>query len=240
MVKYKYILQAIEKTHYTLKGIQEQIEPTIRKITNNEDEYNILMETIPKFYRDYWNKDKEYMTLVTYDNTQYTVKGDEESVKRDDKLKEEDNEYILTIHNHPNHTCFQSQADYMSLTDTLETYGITIGNDGIMITEFKDGEVTKADIGLIYREARENDIFREFMKSDEYKQFEDDFHNRRPPFNIDDLDERMMVYEEQRHKEENKFISNNTQKCTEIINNKFQEYNVDIKSTHIPIKKPYE
>ena len=59
MVSYNKILEAITdyltKCSVTLKGVREQISGLIRNITDNEEDYNLLMDTIPHFYRDYWN-----------------------------------------------------------------------------------------------------------------------------------------------------------------------------------------
>ncbi len=242
MVKYETILKII-KTHYSLKEIGKQISPVIKQISDNQKEYNDLMRMIPRFYRDYWNKDTEFLQCITYDGETFVNDGTNNQVDITDDMKKHKGEYLLTIHNHPDGCCFQSDGDIISQSkDTLEKYRITIGkDDGIMITKNTDFSKTNQWAGMGLKYTYQN-IEDKIFKTKEYKELYNDYINKKYPFNNQDRNKNYELYDNLYQKMIIKEISKDPQGTITYLNNQFQEldkmaYPISYESTFIPIDK---
>ena len=164
MVKYNILLYVIkdyvEKCSVTMKGIIHDLTPRVREIAETDEDYDMLMEYLPRFYMDYYNAPVEHLTAVyqTTDTktnkTSYTSShevGDEDHVDMPTTLKIflqydlfDDEGVKMTFHNHPSSTCFQSMGDFITQTSYSTQYGVTISKDGIMISK-TDGKLYGID-----------------------------------------------------------------------------------------------
>ncbi len=140
----------------SLKSIREQISPMLKQVTDNDNEYDLLMEAIPYFYRDTYTKKNENIYVEDFNGNGWSDYGDEYGCYPPDAVFGElkkGNPMLLTMHNHPNQggkpfTPFQSPTDYFYMVFLRSKYGVTISKDGIVIT--------KSDIGYTDRDEIEN------------------------------------------------------------------------------------
>lgn len=134
------------KCTYTLKGIRSQITQLITDITDNEEEYDILMDAIPRFIRDNHNKSVEVLVMRDYDGNTYESVGDYYTVDVLEEAVEKgmSEGLFFSGHNHPNGTCFQSIGDFKCIRVYNQKYSWTWGVDGLMIVKNSN----PAEIGI--------------------------------------------------------------------------------------------
>lgn len=247
MVKYETILKII-KTHYSLKEIGKQISPTIKQISDNQKEYDDLMNIIPRFYRDYWNSPVEYVQLTCVDGYIWENSGDKFGVSVATGLAYE-NPIMYSIHTHTKGcTSYQSIGDYMIMLDkTREKYLITIGADGVLISKdtFDDWSKTRTNNCIkAWNENQDHIEYEELLKDPDVKlQF--DKINDLTKRNIygeqigtaEEIDEAMNDYREVANKKLQNYLINNIDKEVDNLNRLYGNYDVGITVTHIPIKK---
>ena len=144
MVKYITIIKIIEdnlnKCTVTLKNIKQQISPLIKKITDTQEEYELLMDKIPRFYRDYWNAPLEHQLIKAYEKDggkEWENVGTETEIQISEEITTHGEFYglLLAIHNHPFNCCFQSPQDFITKSELNEKYSVTVAKDGIMIAK---------------------------------------------------------------------------------------------------------
>lgn len=82
MVKYKYIIEAIDdytiKCSVTLKSVKAQIEPLVKQLARNTNEYEYMMENIPRFYRDTYKSDSTTIYCRSKDYNRNWLENPEE------------------------------------------------------------------------------------------------------------------------------------------------------------------
>ncbi len=247
-MKYEYILKAIEqelqKCNVSLKHIREQISPTIKNITDSEEEYETLMNTISYWYRDHWNSEKEHLQYLTYDGESYETSGEENIVDVTDEMKEHKGEYLLSIHNHPNGTCLQSQGDINTqATLTLEKYGITIGKDGVMINKNTDFNVDNTYGGFAQKWADEG-LIKGFEQTPQFKALEEKFDKRNNVTDHDAVMKNINEYNDEYCTLFGDYIlkQNNTGHWVDLLNENYKYatsngYPVSFEATYISIKR---
>ena len=150
----------IEKTFNKLQlkhgAYFTRIRGTLKKITDNEEEYKTLRDDIFQFYLESRHRNKERLILKTkkgnfFDNPY----GTNSMVEYTEEMQTSaTNEGVLyTGHNHPlpnGDTCFQSMADFYEITMYNEKYAWTIGKDGLMIVTNKKGYTDETRIRQVY------------------------------------------------------------------------------------------
>lgn len=247
-MKYEYILKAIEqelqKCTVTLKSIRKQISPIIKNITDSEEEYETLMNTISYWYRDHWNSEKEYLQYLTYDGKSYETSGKENIVDVTDEMQEHKGEYLLSIHNHPNGSCLQSQGDIdTQATLTLEKYGITIGKDGVIINKNTDFNIDNSYGGFAEKWTNEI-LIKEFEQTSQFKALEEKFNKRDKVTDHDAIIKNIEEYEDEYCTLLGDYIvkQNNTGKWVELLNENYayatsNGFPVSFEATYIPIKR---
>lgn len=251
MVSYNRILDVIEdyttKCSITLKGVREQISGFIQDITDNQEDYDLLMDTIPHFYRDYWNKKIENMScyLKDYKQTEfsnYTNTGDDISVDMPPIVRTLlsndlfiDEGIRMAIHNHPSGTSFQSMGDYMTQATYTTKYNITVSDDGITISKL-DANLYEVDpldvmIGMAGFEEGRNQYF----------------YNNQEQYGIDKIKDNVQkgkMTEDEGQEALNKifsqYINDNIDSETDRVNDMFSYQNIPISVYHMDIKKTYE
>ena len=137
----KYFLKAVEeyveKCSVTLKQIRKDIEPVIREIADSEEDYEYLMETVPRFYRDYYNADKEHLLMTNNSFEEWRNSGNGNSVAPNEEMVN-NKDVLFSIHNHPNGYCFQSDGDWYVNAYGRTKYMLSVAKDGIMIVKDND------------------------------------------------------------------------------------------------------
>ena len=240
MGRLKYIIRAIEediaKCSVTLKQIRADIEPTIKALTDNHEEYELLMDVIPHFYRDRYNLDHE---TYDYNGTVYANKGNDRMVQVPDEAREIAREEgtLLGIHNHPDATCFQSPGDYGAMTSLRQKYSVTVAEDGIMISKDNTaGDIIANPQGMYYvaNQWLDDNIIEGYLKkSPEYKQNLNDM--REGTISIDEANTRL-------NKQMNDYITENIPEMTKSMEDHFHNnvsYTHDMSLTYIPVTRTY-
>ena len=194
MVKYKTLIKVIEKEiakcHVTLKSVREQIRPLLESITDTEEEYDLLMEKIPRFYRDYRTSNKEYEYMIDSIGNEYNTIGDGNSVrlsdKDQDKLFANRNKGVtitLGIHNHPSGINFPSIGDLNSQEISRKKYSVIVSKNGIAINKQnlegwnepnylkRHGKINESYWGM------ERGLRKEIETTPEYKDLVRKYHN---------------------------------------------------------------
>lgn len=137
-------IQIIEKTitevintkcHVTLKQVRSSIQQTIKLISDNTEEYDALMDIIPRFYRDYYNKKQESLLIQDYDGNKYTSDGTINKVQHPKQAEEigEKEGLLLSIHNHPGGCSLLSSNDVYNSGRLNEKYSMVVSKDGVTI-----------------------------------------------------------------------------------------------------------
>lgn len=237
MVKYSTILRVI-KHSVTLKSVKEQISPAIKEITDNEEEYDFLMDRIPKFYITYYNHKTEHIEVWDNQGNKHQNDGDETSVGHPETMDHE-TPYLLSIHNHPNKVSeMQSNGDYGLQVEYNTKYGVSVGFHGLVITkngypfdpekcyDYGDEAYYRGDIAVGRR-------FSDMRKTDPVclKAREDWLNDK---ITMNEMDKRIT----QRFSEE--LDKWDTATLVEEQNKIYKDLNVPVESTYIPIKKIYE
>ena len=245
MVKYDYIIKAIENTlqkhSVTLKIIRQQISPVLKSITDDETEYEFLLKTITDFYNNNYNKPKEYMKIVDNEGKEYLSEGEEGEAHSvevpDDALKVgwEDGLY-MSIHNHPKGSVsVPSISDYIVMEQNDMKYMVVVAFDGISIS--KNEEYPTSLFGGAIMNALHpifQNCFQQTEQLPEFKKIQQDLG--RTDITINDLDKetKLMLYNKYMKKD------NNIQDTTDKFNTGFKENKVPLTVHNIPIKKVYE
>ena len=134
MVKWVTILQVI-KHSVTVKSVTEQISPYIKELTDTKEEYDFIMERLPKFYVDHYNGKTEHIEAWDKEGNIHMNDGDQTSVEHPHTMDHE-TPYLLSIHNHPNRESeMQSNGDYGLQAEYNTKYGISVGFHGMVITK---------------------------------------------------------------------------------------------------------
>lgn len=245
MVKYDNILKAMEitlqKHSLTIKTIKQQISPTLKKIAKDEKEYELLLNTISKFYYENYNKTKEYMKIIDNKGKEYLSEGEEGQAHNvevpDEALKVgwEDGLYF-SIHNHPKGSVsIPSISDYIIMEQNDMKYMVTVAFDGISISinnkypEPLFGGTIMNSLYPIF-----NECFQQSETLPEFKEIQEKLG--RTDITINDLDRetKLTLY--------NKYMKqdNHIQETADQFNNSFKQNKVPITIHNIPIKKIYE
>lgn len=250
-IRYKYLLEAITdyttKCSVTLKSVREQIKELIKDIADTQEDYDLLMENIPRFYRDYRNANKEHIEChrkdynMTEFETYYNV-GDENAVEMPTTLKILlsndlfiDEGVRASLHNHPSGTSFQSLGDYLNQATYTIKYNITISDEGITISKLdaKLNEVDPLNM-MIIMAGFENG-------RNQY------FYNNQNQYGIDKLKEKAQsesITPDESQEELNniftKYINENIETETKKVNDMFKFQDIPINVYHLDIKKTYE
>ena len=248
MVKYKTILKAIEqethKTHYTLKAIREQIEPTIKKITDNQEEYDILMKEIPQFYRQYWNEKKENLSIIDNNKQKLDpILGEDHCVTFTDDIVEqaEKEGLLLTIHNHPSATSIQSSGDYYCIASLGIKYGVSISKDGIVISKNTYGEASEnyADDVLYSWSKWHQNLKNEVRKTKESQEIDEWWSQI--PFN-EMFGERRDEFSQELHEKQKKlyknYVLNNMDTQIDNLNKQYEADEIPISMSYVEIAQP--
>lgn len=148
MVGYKHIFQAMDeyvrKCSVTLKSVRAAIEPLIDELVGDDYvEKQVLMEDIPRFYRDAYTLDKETCVCYSHDGTFYENKGGSrmEVGIPEDAVQVANREGLLYgMHNHPVSVGCQSEQDFMVMAGLDMKYSICCGKGSITIAK-KEGDV---------------------------------------------------------------------------------------------------
>lgn len=256
MVRYDSILKAIEKEivkcSVTLKSIREQISPLVKRISDSQEEYDILMEEIPRFYRDNYNKDTEEMIMKYKNGETFHASGDESSVRlssedsdRTFDLRESGIYPLLSIHNHPSGINFLSIGDVGSQAIKKEKYTIVVSKKGIAINKLdkwgednslkRHGQAVKSYWGL-ERQTKEK-----IKNHPRMKNLEEDTKNKLSKAKTHD--ERMSIQADSHKAVDNlvgSYIQQHVGESRDILNDQFKKNNVPMKIETIDIKKKYE
>lgn len=243
MGKLKYIIRAIEediaKCSVTLKQIRKDIEPVIKSITDTPEEYDLLMDVIPHFYRDRYNLDHETLQIYDYQGNVYENKGNDKSVQVPDEVRDiaREDGTLLGIHNHPEATCFQSPGDFGAMTSLRQKYSVTVAEDGIMISKDNTaGEIIPNPQGMYYVANQwidDNIVEGYIMKTPEYKQNLNGM--RDGTIGIDEANRNLNV-------QMNNYITENIPDLTKSMEDYFHNnisYTHDISMTYIPVTRTY-
>lgn len=239
MVEKKIIEYAITKSilvnkcSVTLTQIKESISSTIKKLSDNDEEYNKLMDTIPKFYRDHYNLDHEELYVQGYDGKEYiNTEGDDGSVSVPMEVAEKGykNGILLAYHNHPDASCIQSIGDFQVCGSINEKYMITVAKDGIMITKNTgwDSRGTRASFLGAVRAEYEQPIVEMFYNE--------------PKWGFQELQQGLRdgsISQEEANKKGTKILndyySENMPNVIKGLQSKFNEYDADITVAYVPI-----
>lgn len=142
MTKIKYLIRAIEtnitKCSVTLKGVRAAIEPLLDEICDYDWEKQSLMETIPYFFRESYNKKTEACYLEDWEQgSYYNDDGDEDGVDVPVEAMEKgrENGLFMGMHNHPSRTSLMCADDYDVMADADEKYSICVSNKDITISK---------------------------------------------------------------------------------------------------------
>ena len=238
MVNYTNILKImgeyVEKCSVTLKGVRQQISPIIKNITDTEEEYNILMEVIPKFYRDNWNNPKEHLLMQGNNGDIFENEGTEGSVSTPHEAVNESmrNGLILSIHNHPlDSTAYQSLGDYVTqCVGTREKYGITISKkDGVVISKLTNNQVSRNKLSNTY-----NKLFKKIGDNFD-KDKEAEIQSLKDDCDANKITSKQLnkKYNEMFHG----YISENIHGYVNNLDASFSNNNVPVKVYHAPIKR---
>ena len=136
-----YLLKAIEeyveKCSVTLKQIRKDIEPIIKELAETDEEYEYMMDTIPHFYRDFYNAKEEHLLMTNNNFEEWRTTGEEDHVTPNkDMLDKKD--VLFSIHNHPYGHCLQSDGDWYVNARGRTKYMLSVSKDGIMIVKDND------------------------------------------------------------------------------------------------------
>ena len=237
MVKYKSIVKVI-KHSLTLKSVKEQISPYIKQITDNKEEYDFLMERVPKFYIRYYNHPIEHIEVFEKDGKVHQNDGDGTSVNHPPTMNHH-TEYVLSMHNHPDKESeMQSNGDFSLQVEYNTKYGLSIGFHGIMIT--KNGypfnpELSKewGDIAYYNGDTAVMRIFRKMRKTNqECIDLQDAWAN--DEISTEEMDNRIneLFGEELKSRDIDEIIG--------VQNDVFQNEGIPLNSIYVPVKKIYE
>ena len=149
MVGYKHILQAmdeyVQKCSVTLKDVRAAIEPLIDELVGDDYvEKKVLMEDIPRFYRDAYTLDRETCVCYSHDGILYENKGGSrmEVGIPEEAVKVANREGLMYgMHNHPVSVGAQSEQDFMVMAGLDMKYSICCGKGSITIAK-KEGDVS--------------------------------------------------------------------------------------------------
>lgn len=238
MVNYTNILKVmdeyVEKCIVTLKSIRQQISPILKDITDTEEEYNILMDIIPKFYRDNWNNPKEHLLMQGNNGDIFENEGTEGSVSTPREAVNESmrNGLVLSIHNHPSDsTAYQSLGDYVTqCVGTREKYGITISKkDGVVISKLTNKQVSRNKLSNTY-----NKLFKKIGDNFD-KDKEVEIQSLKDDCDANKITSKQLnkKYNEMFHG----YISENIHGYVDNLDTSFSNNNVPVRVYHAPIKR---
>lgn len=231
---YGIILKSIEdelnKCYLSLKSIREQISPLIKDITDTEEEYGLLVDRISHFYRDFRNEKTEKMYVEGYTGNIYTEyeKGTEDSVPYPIEARREarENGMLLSIHNHPTSTSYQSDGDMNTMNLANEKYMITVSSDGLMITKNTSGERFDSKTAIKVINRIEDNLLSMVDKTDEIKELDKQI------LSISEED-----YSKKYKQVENKLFIENNDEIIGNLNSQFKENDLPLVSYYTFIEQ---
>lgn len=220
------------KCTVTLKQITSSIEPIVKRLTDTQEEYDTLMDSIPRFYRDHYNLDHEELYAIDNDGTEYTnTAGDNNSVEVPEELVDKgiSDGVLLAMHNHPiDASCIQSDGDFAVCVYVNEKYMVTVANDGVMITKNNTHNKNSFFVGQVRAEF-EYPTLEMFYTDPEYG-FTDI---------VDDL-KQGKISQEEANKRGTKIMNDyyTTHMDSEVkrLNKTFQDYDLDINVNYVKVK----
>lgn len=256
MVKYETILKVIEydikKCSITLKSIREQINPLLKRITDSQEEYDILMKEIPYFYRDHYNSDHEELFMQYLTGETFNAVGDESSVR----LSWEDSQKtydmgkngvypLISIHNHPSGVNFLSIGDVGSQALKNEKYTVVVSKKGIAINKLnewdEDNELQRKYKCVASYWSLERKTKQKIKNHPRTKKLEEDTNRKLSEAKTHS--ERMDVQRDSHKKMEelvDNYIISHMEESKKSLNRGFKENNVPMRMEIIDIKKSYE
>ncbi len=245
MVSEKFLVKAIglylEKCGVTLKGVRGQIETIVRSIANNESDYELLMEMIPRFYRDFWNAPKENMYAKGKDVYSYAtgevlregdvwelVEGEETRIVIPQEIIDYGDNYgmKLGMHNHPYYCCFPSYNDFVSMSDLNEDYSVIVAKDGVFIAK-KTGYLSTPLIGEATFNLQKKTTGN-VRRTDEYKRIKEQYDEGK--ISKEECDRQCAICV-------NDWYSENFDDCLNDLNKVFKDDDLGIECYHIPISR---
>lgn len=237
MVRYETLFKAIEdyviKCEISLKKIREAISPTIKEITDSEEEYNILMENIPRYFQKHYKLKHETILLQDYDGKQYADEnGERNTVQTPQEVKDIDEGLLFSFHNHPNDCCFQSLNDFLHIYDYGIKYGMSVAKDGIFISKNVEPKnyfstMTKLRINNAYTNYM-NGVIKAVKKhrKEEYAQLKKDFNEGLIDSESADKKLTQFVLD---------YLTENSPRESKKLTNRFEKNDVPISTNYIPI-----
>lgn len=137
-----YIIKAIEeylqKCSVTLKQVRAAIEPTINELVgNNRLVKEILLDEIPRFYRDNYNRKWEKSLVYDSDMIGYENDGDESKVGISPEARRIGTHegLFLSFHNHPDGSAEFSGDDFLFMAGYKTEYNVCVSKGTIAITK---------------------------------------------------------------------------------------------------------
>ena len=233
----------IIKCSVTLKSIRAQIDPLIRQLAKNEEEYNDLMDTIPRFYRDYYNSPVMNLYARTYNldlngknHHEFYIEGTPYSVTLDGEAKREGGTYGFQamMLNHPGGLAMAGSGEWVKQIDNNGKYLICVGDKGITVTK-KKGRIQKDTFKFLstamdYEFDRERRFYAD-KDNNGIGEIEQAYKNKEIS---------RQECDDQIHKVMKNHMDNNMDSEAEIATNNFQENGYDLTVYYVPIKKNYE
>lgn len=239
MVRYDTILKVIDETVkcISLKSIREQISPTLKQITDSQDEYDCLMNEITHFYRDHYTKGYEtvrYRVSSKSESKVWENEGDEFSVPTPTDAQiygeiggyfDNHNKFLLSIHNHPKGSCYPSNGDFENSEELKVKYMIACGRDGISISKRQGSQyMDSVEEALDEVDIQINDGYK---RDSDWKKFKAEY------------DKGAMSYDElnlKTQRELQKYLQNNVEKFVSKQNKEFANKGVHILLEFSPIE----
>lgn len=240
MVRYDTILKVIDETVkcISLKSILEQISPTLKTITDSEDEYDCLMDEISHFYRDHYTKGYEtvrYRVNSGDENKIWENQGDKWSVDAPADAQiygeiggyfDNHNKFLLSIHNHPSGSCYPSYGDFENSEDMKVKYMIACGRDGIAISK-RDGSQYMDSVKNALSEI-DKKISDGYKEDSNWKKFKEEYDK-----GIIDYDELNVKTQRELHK----YLQKNITEFVSEQDKAFANNGVHISLEFVPIKQ---
>lgn len=166
MVKYEHIIKAVEdylrKCTVTLKEVRSHIIGLVESIATTPEDVEPLIDTITHFYRDTYNKPKEYLICRDYNGNEWFNESDDvyNAVEVPEEAYEEGqkNGLMFSIHNHPDGSAFPSPDDSAINVEQNEEYSIIVGKKEITITK----QDTNPDDAYIVEDVGRRHYFKHF------------------------------------------------------------------------------
>jgi hypothetical protein len=220
------------KCYISLKSIRASIEPLVSLVTNNNEyEYNRLMETIPRFYQDNYRLKYEKILCEDYYGDTYTNEDNQIRKvmipKEAEKIGETEG-LLLSIHNHPSGTSFQSTNDVYNAIRINEKYSITVARDGIMIVKNDSfNQIPWYESVYPYADVSYPLMTMKIQEMEKYKKSVSEYTSGK-------------ITQMQHFKNQNKIIKEymdeNRENLMMAINRSYEEYNYPIRLYYVEVK----